>query len=68
MSTVVEVAKTCQTCAMPHKFNKNSNIGICSFLSKQAERSVPITRSCYCRFHQVDSRERSNIVKVITEK
>lgn len=63
--TIVTVAKTCQSCLMPHSFKKNNTRGVCEYLTKQAGKVVPITRSTYCRFHQTDTRQKAVISQII---
>lgn len=65
MSTIIEIPRTCQTCIMPHGFKKNNTRGLCTFLSKTAKKTIFITRSTVCRFHQIDTRQKSVVLAYV---
>jgi len=63
--SIIEIPKTCQTCLMPHSFKKNNTGGVCDYLTKRTGKTMAITRSTVCRFHQVDTRQKSSVLKVV---
>lgn len=52
INPTLEIVDSCETCAHPHKFDRNKREGVCM---RDPKNVCTISRSSYCRFHLTDT-------------
>lgn len=51
INPTLEIVDSCETCAHPHKFDRNKREGVCL---RDLKEVCTISRSSHCRFHLTD--------------